>query len=54
MNYAYTGFRVAVGTPVTRDPPRGSLRAALPHRALVSDHGGEPLLRPRVQNMNLG
>ena len=29
---------VAVGTPVTRHPPHGSLRAELPHKALASGH----------------
>src|SRR6202008_262959 len=32
---------VAVGTPVTGRPPRGSVRAAFPHTALTSGHDGK-------------
>src|SRR5215813_13993643 len=34
---------VAVGTPVTGRPPRGSVRAAFPHTALTSGHDGKRL-----------
>ena len=45
---------VAVGIPVTRDPPHRSVRALLAHTAPVSDDGGEAFLRPRVKNAGLG
>src|SRR5215831_2805084 len=32
---------VAVGTPITRRPPRRSVQAVLPHTALASDSGGK-------------
>src|SRR5215471_18233622 len=32
---------VAVGTPITRRPPRRSVRAVLPHTALTLDSGGK-------------
>jgi len=32
---------VAVGTPITRRPPRRSVRAALPHTAPTLDNGGK-------------
>ena len=46
--------KVAVGIPVTRDPPHRSVRALLAHTAPVSDDGGEAFLRPRVKNAGLG
>jgi len=49
-----TGLGVAVGIPVTRDPPHRSVRALLAHTAPVSDDGGEAFLRPRVKNAGLG
>lgn len=45
---------VAVGIPVARDPPLGSVQAQLAHTALVSDSLSEPLLRIRVENAGLG
>ena len=32
---------VAVGTPITRRPPRRSVQAVLPHTALTLDSGGK-------------
>jgi hypothetical protein len=45
---------VAVGIPVTRDPPHRSQRAELPHWAPTSDHGVIPLFRPGMQNLCWG
>ena len=40
------GFlRVAVGMPVTRHPPHGSVHAALPHTALPLDSNTKSFIR---------
>src|SRR5262245_4652107 len=39
----YERAPVAVGTPVTGRPPRGSVHAAFPHTALTSGHDGKCL-----------
>ncbi|MBN2300964.1 MAG: hypothetical protein JXN60_00475 [Lentisphaerae bacterium] len=44
-------FIIAVGMPVARHPPHGSVREPLAHTALALDSNGKALVGIRVDNM---